>query len=426
MRLRRFEVSGYKNLLEPVVLDELGPISVIHGDNNVGKSNLLEALELFFVCLNRRRLDNPTAVAVATSPADLFMGVGLDVASIFNILSPVPIRMKAEVHIEPRDFLDAGIDTMSDTLVVRVELQLIWDSSNPGMLRLDVQMGHVLPNGPVTNPRELSRVIATGVGYARRFQHVGVHREVWSGIYQGGMTPSVPLGRALISPALSLALYDLYNAEEPRQVARWEMFVEAMKDFQDLVEGGTPVPVYRRAENRAVMTIQMPQGGRIAADLLGSGIQQVIGLLGRMVVGGADVLAIEEPEMNLRHDLQERLRKSLIRMSEDPRVGMQLFLTSHSPAFEVGEHFFAMRKGARGPTVERRPVRDAAAFTGSASLPTRLPPSWLSSDGVVQLPADVRAHLGLERGGPVMFVETSEPEVLLMSNAAFSRSLGGE
>ncbi len=425
MRLRRFEVSGYKNLLEPVVLDELGPISVIHGDNNVGKSNLLEALELFFVCLNRRRFENTgTGVEVSTTSAELLPGVGLEVSSIFNLISPGSIRMIADVQLAPKDFRDAGEDNPPEE--VQVEVVLSRGSEEVEKLRLYVGINSESPRVKPNHVTLISRVVSTGTGFVRRFQHVGVHREVWSGLYQSERPPSVPAGRALISPALSLALYDLYNAEDPRQVARWEMFVEAMKDFQDLVDGGTPVPVYRRAESRAVMTIQMPQGGRIAADLLGSGIQQVIGLLGRMVVGGADVLAVEEPEMNLRYDLQERLRKSLIRMSADPRVGMQLFLTSHSPAFEVGEHFFAMRKGARGPTVERRPVRDAAAFTGSLSLSTRLPPSWLSSDGVVQLPADVRTHLGLERGGPVMFVETSEPEVLLMSNAAFSRSLGGE
>jgi len=46
--LQQFEVKGYKNLTAQLTFGPLGRINVIHGENNVGKSNLLEALDLFF------------------------------------------------------------------------------------------------------------------------------------------------------------------------------------------------------------------------------------------------------------------------------------------------------------------------------------------------------------------------------------------
>ena len=42
MRLSSFEVHGFKNLVAPIKLDALEPINVLHGANNVGKSNLMQ------------------------------------------------------------------------------------------------------------------------------------------------------------------------------------------------------------------------------------------------------------------------------------------------------------------------------------------------------------------------------------------------
>lgn len=53
MKLLEFAVTGYKNLAREIRLTDLGRVNVIHGDNNVGKSNLLESLHLFFALLGR-------------------------------------------------------------------------------------------------------------------------------------------------------------------------------------------------------------------------------------------------------------------------------------------------------------------------------------------------------------------------------------
>ncbi len=47
MQLLEFEVHGFKSLYD-CKLTDLQSINVFHGENNVGKSNLLEAMELFF------------------------------------------------------------------------------------------------------------------------------------------------------------------------------------------------------------------------------------------------------------------------------------------------------------------------------------------------------------------------------------------
>ena len=61
MRLVRFAVRGFKNLVNEVVLDELGPFEVLHGENNVGKSNLLQAIDLFFALMESLALQMDVA-----------------------------------------------------------------------------------------------------------------------------------------------------------------------------------------------------------------------------------------------------------------------------------------------------------------------------------------------------------------------------
>lgn len=418
MKLQSFEVHGYKNLVSPITLDTpggLGPINIIHGDNNVGKSNLLEAMELFFACL--AGIESIQEKNYRFS--HLMGGVDLDPLTFFNQTTPRPIHFRASVSFSPEDVVHLERQDLPTTVQVQLTLSKQAGPAPTGGINV------AFPGQSSEVAALLPHLISLNRDLTRRFQHVGVHREIRSGFYNQNNQASAPTGRQLIPPALSLALYDLYNAEDPQHVARWELFVSALQDFKELFDNGTPVPIFRRAENRAFVTIQTSGGGRIAVDLLGSGLQQIIGLLGRLAVGGASILALEEPELNLRYDLQERLRRSLLRMAEDKRVGIQMFLTSHSPAFEVGDSFFAMRKGTPGPSLERRPVSEAAAFTGTSTLPTTLPHSWLSSDGVLRVPDNIQQTLGLSRGGPVAFVETDQPEVLLMSNAALGRMLDG-
>jgi AAA15 family ATPase/GTPase len=52
--IKELSIKGFKNLTDRVMFAELGRINVIHGENNVGKSNVLEAMHLLFELLELR------------------------------------------------------------------------------------------------------------------------------------------------------------------------------------------------------------------------------------------------------------------------------------------------------------------------------------------------------------------------------------
>jgi hypothetical protein len=156
---------------------------------------------------------------------------------------------------------------------------------------------------------------------------------------------------------------------------------------------------------------------------LGSGVQQLAASLGVLSVIGATIVGLEEPELNLRYTLQLRLREVLAKMVGAPGEVEQLFLTSHSDAFEFGSHFYYMETTPDGPSVQRRRVEEARAVLGITSEGTPPDPKavlcYLSTDGVVRVPERIRRALGLPQGGGVVFLER-DGMVEVMSNDTFA------
>jgi hypothetical protein len=163
--------------------------------------------------------------------------------------------------------------------------------------------------------------------------------------------------------------------------------------------------------------------------LLGTGVQQLAALLGHLLMANASIIAIEEPELNLRYTLQVRLRDLLRRVIGTQAGPSQVFLASHSPAFEVGDTFYAMRPTPQGPTLDKRPVREALAFTEHAAhVPSGSAPiSYVTSEGLVRLPDEILKTLHVEKGGGVVFWKNpGSPYVQLLTNEQFLAELQGE
>lgn len=122
--LNEFSVDGYKNFSGLLSLKELGPINIIHGDNNIGKSNLIEAIDLYFVLVRdffnlgerQRKIDRISkrldeyerepAVEVSGErsflpkkvAAHTLSQIGLSSTDVFNLHTPRPINISASLE----------------------------------------------------------------------------------------------------------------------------------------------------------------------------------------------------------------------------------------------------------------------------------------------------------------------------------------
>jgi len=433
VRLRRFSVTGYKNLEQPIVLDDLGSINVIHGANNVGKSNLLQAMDLFFRCIMWPNGGMPFGENEISS-SELLIS---DLRPLFHLERPLPIVLGAVLDVRPEELLAAGIQTDLAAAEIDVEITLEWRPPNAARCTFTrVRFGgaedvarekDVARYVPVL--KLLARNLLVSGGPTQRFALVGVRRSI----------EEDPIPRDAGPAPLVREMYDCRESLDRVRRDRWRAFVRAMGELRDITGEGTFEVTYPREEG--VSPPARPESGarlvfdtetmRIPFSLLGTGVQQVAALLGHALMRNASIVGIEEPELNLRWALQNRLRETFRRLVAEPHGSGgvdQIFLTSHSPAFEAGESFWLMEAGPRGPSLSRRPVSALPAVLGAApdhlGLPERAPQAYVTSQGVVRLPPRVIERLHVDEGGGVFFVEAEPRGVRILSNEEYLDELG--
>ena len=439
MRLKSFEVEGFKNLTAKVTLDDLGAVNVLHGENNVGKSNLLQAIGVFFRCLGllaaqgntlpteaRQRVTGMSAAVqerrlnVTAFPLarEALHGLELEPSDLFHVTRPVKVTLSGVVSITREDLELAGVGLPGIAGDAAISIELGWTgrSANIQLTRLlreggpDVT-GYAAP-AEVDNALQLIGLAARNfraTAPSDRFAVVGVRRDA--------------------DAELALAMYDARESTDLAVSKRWKAFVEGMREFEDITGKGEFVVVYNRAASKAMLLFETDTA-RIPLRLQGTGVQQLAALVGHLLMTNATIVAIEEPELNLRYTLQIRLREVLRQLVGSPGGPSQLFLSSHSPAFEVGDTFYAMRSTPQGPVVETRPVADAAQFTEQAvAVPPdgRAPLSYVTGEGLVKVPDGIRKELHIEHGGGVVFWKREKaPYVEVLTNDQFLSKLHGE
>lgn len=145
MRLQWFEIQGYKNIRAPLRLEDLAEVNVLHGDNNVGKSNLLESIGLLFVLLQslreelrgvslRERFDQLTPPEQGQETADTsllstvrswmyFAERGFPPGEIFNIQRPQSIRLRAGLLLKTEELDEGDPSWLAHPLTLSVRLE---------------------------------------------------------------------------------------------------------------------------------------------------------------------------------------------------------------------------------------------------------------------------------------------------------------
>lgn len=433
MYLRNFSVQGYKNFRRRVELNNLPSIVVIHGDNNVGKSNLLEAMSLFFCLLADHEGEGrplPLWRAVELTADHFAQATRLQPREIFNAWQPEAIVLEGTIDVSHESLRAAGIVPLLDTsnveIVLRVQPHALGVSWKVDRFRFAGEEDAVtLGDGERSVfvrrfALYLARnYIAGRSDFGNRFEILTVHRELSS---RSGTSPN-GTERLLVSTDLQLRLYDAKESLEPTLYERWSLFASILASFDDLLGPGQVVVTYDRS-NRTAQLAWQSKGQRIPVQWMGSGVQQLVGLVAHLLVSGASILGIEEPELNLRFTQQLRLREILGTIVNDGRGPSQLFITSHSPAFESDSSFYHVVSGPDGPTVSVKSPEHAEMATGHRAErdPGRNTGtlSYVSSEGVVMLPHHVREAIGVAGGGGVVFVmDRNEKAATMMTNDTY-------
>lgn len=479
MRLTSFSVKGFKNFREEVTLEGLSAINILHGENNVGKSNLMEALllalELWDVGLepegfstpDQKLLGYPPVVSSTPSAAKRKAeGVqgpayGGQRADPLQRADPSP-RVENPEPLPIRWFYRQGDQPIRFRLRFEFENTLAWmevppDARFDGLdmevpdegdyeraaLHLSVSRDQFkslqMPEHTLAplagmevrlelmpQQRTFERVCKFWLKGADAPQPFSVKslkllKPLFSEVKatllradrQGNREPIAQRRylerQVILSQETCLELLDAESSTEKEIHAQWQLFVDLMKQFQPTTRMDELSVHFDRREQRAFLAFK-GGGQRYLLQDLGTGVQQLAALMAHIALNKAPILLLEEPELNLRYDLQVQLREllqKLVTLEGGPR---QLFVTSHSPAFETGEDFYLLEQQGDVPCITRRPVAERFKATHMEGLAQLLPnrpgvnAAYVTRDGLVRLPPRILHALGLESGGGINFL----------------------
>ncbi|MEZ4436181.1 MAG: AAA family ATPase [bacterium] len=435
MRLTQFDVCGYKNFTQPVVLTDLGPINILHGENNIGKSNLLEAMHLFFRVLSKDMSgDNiPLNQARMLDAATFFAHTGSRPSLIFNLWTRQPIEIQVSIAVDPASLEEARIKPLFDVSRVQVGVRLEWidgdvefrvtrfefaDGKDASSYRLRGERLQFIQRFALFLARNM---LINDQADRPSFALIEETRRLKAA---SGAPPQEDAG--ILPQSLLKRLYQAKDSLDLDRVGNWRLFAELAESCFPQLQGGEFLARFDIDEGRAGL-IWSKNGIRMPVELLGSGVQQALALLGHLLTTDATLVAIEEPECNLRYELQLRLRDAFRRVVDDTRGPRQLFMTSHSPAFEVGDCYYGMRMQGGVPVVERRPIETAALFLGMGVIRPpddgRAPLSYVTPAGLVRLPSSVVERLGVQKGGTILFLDRDDETIEVLTADEVARRL---
>lgn len=395
MRLIRFRVQGFKNIADASV-DNLAEINVFFGLNDVGKSNLFQAVELW-----QRLLSTSQSPSFKQPTSDFERRFGTNLSQLGGSRE---IAVTVDVALDQTDLTREGIEQrVSDNLDTR--LKYLGKSTTQFTSKVEVEFkgtevsiqSHTQWEGGGNfglHPKDLASIVAPFhvISAERRLQTEERSREAFSA--------SITHGN------LKQALFYAYLSSDIRQKRRFAAITSLLSE-PPFSLGELDVALDPLNDQIDIGFIRSK--GRLPIENLGAGARQLLLVLGQVFLNEFPVIALEEPEMNLSPQRQQELMIALRKLMRDPAVRLnQLFISTHSPYFEFTENFYDVALDELGNTQVREalPQDHTGHFAVIPSGPDN--GARLNSLNQVKLYNGVIEDLNLRRGDLIVFVRNDE------------------
>lgn len=400
MQLLEFEVHGFKSLYD-CKLTDLQPINVFHGENNVGKSNLLEAMELFFRTLSLFD-EQGVSSSHSFSRSGLQRQFGL-VEDIFSWDGDRIITLRGRTLLSDLDFhrvhREEDIHRISQLEIVLQIAQRRMDGVDVRLTELETEKGSVL-SGKDGYQLQLAEALIRQLLSKFGFYRIRFNRRLTTESAPTGTRPDkiAPLDSS--GSNLKERLFWASVSDDPLERRAFRQVLRPMFANPPL-SLGTLQPV---ARPDAPFDMQLETADRsIPIDQLGSGIQQLALLGGMIALSQCWIVAIEEPEINLSWPTQQKLKSILSNMVADTDVApSQFFISSHSPLFEFHENFFKVEMVEGRTVVTPVPNKEREKLFDVFTVPEGRG-TMIRSGNAVVLPDYVLETLGVSQGDAIYF-----------------------
>lgn len=391
MRLVHFEVENFRSIRERVVLSNLGPVEVLHGPNNAGKSNILRALALAWRLLLDARLRQAPEARHDRPLADL----GLTEPPFHRGWEDRPCHLR--MLLEDPDLI-AEFQMVASEVGVSVKVSLTGNVAPPP---------EPAPLADDEEPRPLA---------SRTLREA--NEESAAGL--GLPWPPFVLVDTLSRPPDDAATWDTWLLDRRDQDPggqyrrRFAAVQEALRSYDSELGTGrldrfsSPRTRGLRGEGppRVELAWESDDGVPRPFSEQGSGLQRLKDLLVAILGTPAPFVAIEQPEDHLSESAQSRLYDIIAHAAREG--GKQVLLTSHVYAFDGPRCRRVYRVDQATRVSEPEPSLPGATELGTPAIPARWQRAlehlyasaghpaagFVSDQGIVRLPPTVTAAIG--------------------------------
>jgi hypothetical protein len=385
MRIEQFRIQGFKSIAD-LMVEGLSDINVFFGINDVGKSNIFQALELG-CWLSAHHTGN----------------LSVHTETMTQKFGPAFFRLKATnlIIIDLHIALDTG-----SSLSTKVEIKE--EPYAPYFTQVSIEN----TSSPYVPLRDEEKSDLESL----RLHIIDAARRLYVEQRGKDLRPS-----SIDAQNLKQALFYAYLSPDLEQKRRLSAIKRVLAE-----------PPYNLGELDVALDPQTDRidigfvrpDGRLPIENLGSGAQQLILVLGQIFLNDHPIIAVEEPEMNLSPQYQEHLMATLRKLMQDPAVKLQqLFISTHSPYLEFTDNFYDVTFDPDSGTQVKRATSED--YAGHFDITPTGPDTGarLNSLNQVKLYEGVIHDLNLQRGDLVIFVKNEAGGWELRSGSQLAKEL---
>jgi len=312
MKVRKIQIKRYKSLWD-LTLDNIGNLTTLIGKNSSGKSNILEALNLFFSEFDQEIEKN--------APFNEYLWYGR------KTKDPIEFNVTIEFRDEFKEIITKEISdvfglkkTSNNITICR---QIVSPSENTALWRttsIRVDDIPLMENGKLTgknvetaNPDLLQKLLQNlSKVVKQKFKLIPITRNE--------STPINLWDRPSIIPqATQNQLFTLHDSTTRLDEEKWSKTMELLMKVPSLVD---KIDFVHSQIHIKESRIRFPIG------LIGGGYQELLNIVPPLIEDGT-IVGIEEPETHLHPELARDLFNILTEASKN----CQILITTHFPVF---------------------------------------------------------------------------------------------
>ncbi len=385
------EIEGYRAIGEAVRIDGAGAYVALYGDNAVGKTTVLQAIELVGALLS-----DPTRWMPGREWGEL------DFYAAF--------RQDPWMFHHGRDRLRLEA-TWSSGACTRFVLERA-----DGWLRVGADLR--FPDAEPAPWEALATASSTEANRAL-FARKAALKQHTSPIALTG-SPSQP-----VSDDLRRRFVSALSSPDVQVRKRARRLTGALAGLFPALGPGALDVLDNTAQGHPADLAWVGDRGIVPLDRLGGGVQSAIATLAQLALAGTPIVCMDEPEAFLGQRALVDLGK-LFEQAVADGICDQVWVATHAVALAPVDHDVHLFEERDGRVEARRaPRRELARLTPDVDPPHGPTLGRLGVDGSVRLPPSVREQLGLVVGEPVHFFADGSG-VRLVSVDDAERILRGE